>query len=211
MIIELFGLPGSGKTTCCSLISEKRFFDNPMYFFKEKLIGKIIFHIFILFCPFNFDLLKKYSDLKKCFYDLKKRNRLDCSVRLSKYVKYALFIYFLEKKNNRRNIIIDEGVIHYSMAIYAEFDVTFESCFEMIKILNLDINNVQLVLLNLDIETCISNIKKRNRHQTAIDDLNYFELVDILEKYREYIDMILKRMNVVVIDKVDDLIREELN
>lgn len=206
MIIEFFGLPGSGKTTCCSLICRNFDYKNPMAFFKEKFVGKVLFHLFLLTCPFNFELLKKYNELRECFSDFKKKNRLDNTVELSKYIKYALFIYFLEKKNMNKKIVIDEGVVHYSMAIYAEFDVSFESCFKMVNILCL--KNIQPVLLDIDMETCINNMKKRNRHQTAIDNLNYFELVEILEKYKEFIDLFIERADVKKVIEVDKFISE---
>ena len=61
MIVELFGLPGCGKSYCCNELEKKNDFENIMNFYKEKFLGKIIFHIFLKFCLINKDFNMFYK------------------------------------------------------------------------------------------------------------------------------------------------------
>ena len=53
MVIELFGMPGSGKTTIANYYEREKNIRNIQKDYKDKLYGKIKFHIFLKFFIIN--------------------------------------------------------------------------------------------------------------------------------------------------------------
>ena len=169
MIYELYGLPGSGKSTCCDRVQKQCNIKNPLEFYRDNIIGKICFHLFLKF--FN-----NSNDYK---------NSLNLEIKLDLYIKYLIFIYYIEKKS-KKTLIIDEGIIHYCLALYAEFNVELEKIDRIISVLKE--SNLKITIgLKCPVETAILQIKKRNRKRTAMDFLEDKDLENLLNRYFEAI------------------------
>jgi len=190
MIIELFGLPGSGKTTCCNLVEKKFNIKNPMNFYRNTIVGKIKFRLFLKFFRLNKELLNKYNKLVSILNDKTYKNNIDSKIDINLYLKYILFTYYIEKKYEKHSIIIDEGIVHYCIALYAEFDVEYNQILKINEMFQMELKTN--ICLKSDIETSISQMIKRSRKVSAIDFLDKNQLIDILNKYNNGIKFFLK-------------------
>lgn len=193
MIIEYFGLPGSGKTTFCNRICNEQHLKNPRIFFKDNLFGKILFHIFLNTFYINYSLLKKYKEGKKILSNKKYVNKINPNISIELYLKYIVFIFYIENRYDA--IVLDEGVIHYLTALYAEFEVDFDLLDDIYKIFKVIDKDIVYKSTNCDISKAIENCKKRNRKDAPIDFLNDDELYSIENRYKQAEEYYSKHLN----------------
>lgn len=182
MIYELYGLPGSGKSTCCNRIQKEINIKNPLEFYRDNIIGKVYFHLFFKFFRFNKELKGKFDEILKVLDDYNSyKNFLNSEIKIDIFLKYLIFVYYIEK-NSKKTLILDEGIIHYCLALYAEFNVELEKLDKIVEIL--DIFNSKITIgLKCSVETAIFQIKKRNRKRTAMDFLEDKELEELINRY----------------------------
>ena len=187
MIYELFGLPGSGKTTYCKNIYKTEQIRNIMHFYREIFFGKLIFH-FYLKC---ISLFKKdyrlYNKIINEIGDCNYINKIDKKIKINTYIKYLLFVNKIEKKHMKKNtnLLVDEGVIHYCMAMIAEFSLSYENAEKILKIIKFENNRVIPIGLQCSVDKCLEHIEKRNRKNTPIDFLEKESLRNVLTNYEK--------------------------
>lgn len=194
MNIELFGIPGSGKSFYCNKINEKKQYKDIMYFFKEKLMGKVFFHLFIYFGMIVPIFNKIYKKLIHILGENANNvNSISDTSDIKVYLKYIIFIYFLEK--NKKNIIIDEGIVHYCMVLYAEYNVPKEKCIQILDYFDSkEYNDIRKIYgINCEIQISIDRIKSRQRKRAPIDFLKEKELEELLNKYKEFMKNVENR------------------
>lgn len=194
MNIEFFGIPGAGKSFYCNKINEKKQYKNIMFFYKENFYGKILFHLFIYFGMIISKFNKIYIFLKDILgKDLNNTNIISNKKNMTIYLKYIIFIYFLEK--NRTNIIIDEGIVHFCMVLYAEYNVSKEKCIQILEYFDSQKykDNRKVYGIECNITTSLERIKKRNRKRAPMDFLEDKELEELLNKYNEFMKNVENR------------------
>lgn len=183
MIIEIFGLPGSGKTTFCQKYSTEKNLKDLMKFYRDSFFGRSLYYIF----KYIYFLIPKINiKLKRIMEVLSKKNYTNCinkDISIKEYIIFMCFVYYCELKN-KKNVIIDEGIIHYCMALHAEFGVEFDVLDEIINELKLE-KNIKYIVLNCSVEKCLSQMKKRNRMRSSIDFMDEGELELLLKKYEK--------------------------
>lgn len=210
MIIELFGIPGSGKSYCCEKIEKKENIKDVTKFFKEKIIGKAVFHFFLKFFKINKELNEKYNEMINVLGDTSNYNNiLDKKINICLYLKYLLFIYFLEKKC-KMNIIVDEGIIHYSIVLFAEFSVDFDKIEKIIEVLKIYSKEKMIIGIKCNKEIAIKRMEIRNRKRTSLDFLEYGELSKLLDRYiiaEQFFSYKFKMLN---IEEVENLIIQKV-
>lgn len=183
MIYELFGMPGVGKTTISNKISQKYRYINIMKKYRETILGKLYFHLFIKFFKMDKELRNIYNQgIILCGKYIENINIMDKKIKLELYIKYMIFVYYLEKKYHlkEKNIIIEEGIIHYAIAMFAEFDIPFNVLDKLVKLFDL---NKFPIGITCKMKTILEQIKKRNRKSTPIDFLDIKNLEYLLKRY----------------------------
>ena len=183
MIYELFGMPGVGKTTISNKISKEYGYINIMKKYRESILGKVYLHLFIKLFKIDKELRNKYNQcVILCKKYIKNKNVVDKKIKLELYIKYMTFVYYIEKKYNFKkiNIIVDEGIIHYAIAMFAEFDIPFYALDKLVELFYL---NKFPIGVSCKIETVLEQIKKRNRKSTPIDFLDVKNLEHLLKRY----------------------------
>ena len=211
MIYELYGLPGSGKSTCCDRVQKQCNIKNQLEFYIYNIIGKIFFKLFLKFFKFNKDLKNKFEEIFKILNNSNDyKNSLNLEIKLDLYIKYLIFIYYIEKKS-KKTLIIDEGIIHYCLALYAEFNVELEKIDRIISVLKE--SNLKITIgLKCPVETAILQIKKRNRKRTAMDFLEDKDLENLLNRYFEAIKHFQNNYLYLSIDEIESYIKKgEIN
>lgn len=174
MIIEMFGAPGSGKTTLCNKIEKDIGIKNISALYQKKFIPKIYMHIFWKNFFYKVDIKDKYEKICQI---------LDYNNDVMMLVKFMLFTYFVEKKYQGKKILIDEGCIHYLVALYAEYNISFEKLEKIRSILC--ISDIKTIGINTEKKYIINNVKKRNRNITRIDRLSDDEFSKLVDRYIE--------------------------
>ncbi|MBM6957352.1 hypothetical protein H5972_08830 [Ligilactobacillus salivarius] len=174
MIVELFGAPGSGKTTLCNKIEDDVGIKNILEIYRKKTLYKAYMHVFWKTFFFRGDIKDKYNKIQKI---------LDENEDTTMLVKFMLFTYFIEKKYQKKKLIIDEGCIHFLVALYAEYNIDFKRLEEIKNILC--ISNVKVLGINTKKKYIINNVKKRSRNKTRIDKLDGDEFSKLIDRYIE--------------------------
>ena len=208
MIFELFGIPGSGKSFICSKIEKNGYAKDIMRFYKENFIGKILFHAFLYTFEINKTLRKKYQKIIDILGNPKRySNIIDSRISIEVFIKYMIFIYFIEKKYiTKKDVIIDEGIIHYCIAIYAEYSVELNKIEQIIETLKIYDKKV-IIGLRCDKKKAINQMKMRNRKTTAIDFLEGAELEKILDRYIEAEKYFENKFKCLHSDEIENEIR----
>lgn len=187
-MIELFGLPGCGKSTLCKNI-EKNGYEDLLYKYKNRFLYKLIFHASTKFTFLFPNVYNNFKYIKQLFFEnqvnIKEyKNMYIKKTSLILYIKYLSFIYTMEQKYDNKKVIIDEGIVHYCMALYSEFDIPLDSlkkiCFEL-----LGDKTIIPVGLKISLDQCFYRIKKRNRRNTGIDYLNDNKLSKLILRYEK--------------------------
>lgn len=187
MIYELYGLPGAGKTTLCEFVNTNYNIKNPMLFFKKNFIGKAYMHLFWHLYNLNVEMRNKKKKILEILENVNcYTNCIDDSQKITRYIDYMMFSYYIEKKYNDKNIIIDEGIVHYCMALYAEFNVEKTKLDSILNVFKIESRYV--LGIDCELNTVREQIKKRNRKETAIDFLNDEELMLVLKRYKDVFD-----------------------
>ena len=86
-----------------------------------------------------------------------------------------------------------EGLVHRVVAMAVNFGWSTNTIDRLVTVLSDDIVNVKPFYLKVDMETCFNSIKKRNRHETQMDELDDDELTEFLHAYCSLFDYVTKR------------------
>ncbi len=212
MIIELFGLPGAGKTTCGNNIEKKFKIKNILEFYRENLIGKILFHLFLYCFLLNANLREKYTKILNILQKEKiENNIINPHIKIELYIKYLLFAYCIEYKS-KKSLVIDEGIIHYCMALFAEFNVSIDILEAIIDLLKISNKKIIIISLKCPINKAIKQMQIRKRKRTSLDFLSDEKLKIVLDRYSVVQKYFSKKYINLDIIQIENLIeREKMN
>lgn len=191
-IIELTGIPGSGKSYIKDVLIHRFNKDNDvldrehLYIKREeKYCGKkkALFAIKVIiskqFCGLFCQLLINRKH---------RANRLAKIKYLLKILMQQKFIIEYLKKNKDCTIILDEGFIHVSnifLDIYPtnskQWTITARRLLNLVKLYNT--SDIFLVNVTSDVDSCVKRIDKRNRWPAIFDGADYGEKVEYLQNY----------------------------
>lgn len=195
MIIEVFGLPGSGKTTFCQKYAMENKLYNLLGFYRDSFFGRSLYYLFKYFYFLIPTVNKKVKNIMFLLSKKDHTNKIRKDILIKEYVIFMCFVYYHELKCNK-HVIIDEGIIHYCMALYAEYDVEFNVLDQIIEELKVD-KKMKYIVLKCSVDECLLRMCKRNRKRSAIDFLEESELKLLLLKYEEalkYYKIFVKEM-----------------
>ena len=193
MIIELFGVPGSGKTYfATNLCKSNNYIDYHKY--RYSFFGKILM-------KFRFLLYKKSYRYKE---DLKFVNEylMKHNLKVSSFMRdnYILQLSFFHSKLNdkysdsiNKIIVFDEGIIQSITALTYENELPMFAAKDLFHYFKFDHAKYYYVKTNIDMT--IENIKKRNRKVCEIDYLEGEELREFLLKEQEIFQFLANEIN----------------
>lgn len=192
MIIELFGLPGSGKTYAINKIKG----NNLLNVTSENRIMNIILSFLkqvSLYMPSSLRLKRKLV----CTFNKILTYPIYINNPKSFYIDNLTVVAFGYKHSGNKDIYMDEGIIHRIVSFSVNYNVDLEVFDEIVKIFTPYLSNVKIVYLDVDIDECIDSIKKRNRHDCKMDEMSKDLLDEYLKKYRFYFDYIMSKYNFI--------------
>lgn len=186
MIIDFLGTPGCGKTYLVNSLVERtkhrqikcvNITENS----RSKLFWKIKFKVYGFISLIYFHKLYKHLSLILKNYQHIKPKYSESNVRA--YLRSLILrLYLYRLYNKKKDLYVqDEGVLQLIATICVNFNVDENSLREMISLFVFP----QTIFLNRQICICKDNIKKRNRHVCAIDELKDTELDEFLSLFKE--------------------------
>lgn len=199
MIIDLYGLPGSGKTYLGNEL--ERYFQkkgikakNITNYLRETITGKILKQIAFLTITFNPKINKYFKILKN--------NALVSNKNNIYYLKELSILIFLYKKlYNKKNIFIfDEGVYHTIIKLFTKIDTQEKDVLSLIKKTSQLIpSDIKTIYLKTSTTESFKSIRRRDRHSCPFDELNDRKLNTYLEKNFILCEKIDKNVDVLIV------------
>ncbi len=185
MIVELFGLPGSGKTFMVERLRAK---GSDLNKNKSHVIipNLVVFlkKIAVFFPSALLIRLKIKKILKEELIDYPYIDR-----PLKMWINNIVMVWFgYEHLGGRRQILLDEGLVQRIVAMCVNCDITYSS---MDKLVNLLVEKeIHPFYLKEEVDNCMDSIRTRNRHVSEMDELEGETLHKYLIDYANRFDHI---------------------
>lgn len=213
MIVELFGLPGSGKSYIANgLIAELKERNiravNMTEYMNNTFVGKVEKKLLLYGIQ-----LGVFEKSRKKIIDMLPQHKTWVSMygiyESANYPINMIVLNLLVQKQKTDNVIYiyDEGVVHSIVKMMADFELDNSVTKALIECVIKTISSSGgIVIYNMaTVETCIQSIKTRNRHVCVFDELSTEKLYKILNNYKSYCDKIADDQTVMRIDRNDKM------
>lgn len=198
MIIEIYGLPGAGK----SYLLQKLNGGKSAGIVSENRIKRVLIRFakkIVIFTPSSCLLRKKIKSVIKdipetpVYYNRKK----------SCYINNLVMVAFGYHWASHRSIYMDEGIIHRLVSLAVNYALSIEQLMELMDIFQDYLNFVEVIYLKVGIEECMDSIRKRNRHKVEMDELSDNDLRHLLSDYQKCFDAINKKYEYITVTRND--------
>ena len=209
MIVDLFGLPGSGKSYIANgIITElkKRNIKavNMTEYMNNTFIGKAKKRLLLYGIQLGI-----FEKKRKKIVNMLPQHKTWVSMygiyESASYPINMIVLILLVQKQKTDDVvyIYDEGVVHSIVKMMADFELDNSVTNALIEYAIKTISSSSgIVIYNMaTVETCIQSIKRRNRHVCAFDELSIEKLYKILHAYKTYCDKIARDHVVMRIDR----------
>lgn len=186
MIIELYGLPGAGKTTIikkytggkATSVSGKKGIKK--YF--NKVIKMVAVHM-----PDSVWYKHQMASLLKPYVKMKYINMPQ--KRILNNIALVAFGY----KHIRSTIYMDEGLTHRIISMAVNYGLSDGDVFRCMDFYKSVMINVKCCYLEVPLDECVRSIEQRNRHECRMDELDEEVLRKYLADYEYYCKIVCKR------------------
>ncbi len=175
MIVEYFGIPGSGKTFQTNLYKQQLSREGKKYIDISRYIGtplwlKALYKIAdyaILVLPKYRKQIAEYKEVCKNCPKEPAFVPFSLNYCIQDIVLYS-FIYDIFNKFERF-VVNDEGQLHRVISLIVQFNPPFE---EIMSIYQNNFHGEKCSYIRTSVETAFSNIKKRNRNICPMDEMD---------------------------------------
>lgn len=203
MIIDIFGIPGSGKSYLAyELIKMKSNSTKNLTLIERTTFhGKVLkkLGMFMIKKVFN---KKLYKDKNYNFLIQKynQKGKYNTNRNIQEYIYRMLYIqlqYNFYNKFSKKDFIVEEGVYHAIITMAVDFEIESKD----VKLLTKYIynknkkNKLTVIYHKATVLTAERSIKKRNRKSAPIDFLVGKELLFFLKEYEKYCELVSNLVN----------------
>ena len=189
-IIELYGLPGCGKTTLCNFIKREKgelLYTNADLNKNYKNINILLKNIYIFFYPRNiiFFVLIIYLG-----FIYKSRIYAICKIL---YLYIILFIH--KRSKDEVNVILDSGIVQNISSLSNDLRFNNELC--LYKLLKCFCREFEIIEIEceLSVEETIKRVKKRNRKDIWLENIDSKQLYFIKQYNLNFLKKYLTETN----------------
>lgn len=196
MIIDIYGLPGSGKSTL-SLNIQKMISENAdyydVYFFNKNeydTTNNISKNLWFYLKLIDGNFWRMYNKISRKIIRNKKIKHQKIKYKIRDAVRLSiLYSFILSKVDEEKIFIIDQGIIQDFIELLIKYGINED------YIIRDYLNMVllpQIVFVFCDVceEQCVERIRKRNRKDFDFDFLSDDELYTYFMKEQKYIKKI---------------------
>lgn len=212
LIYETNGVAGTGKTTLCGELMNEMSKANlfPVRFIGvssfrgSQEIGKKLFLIKLkrIFNLFSLNGIKvAYRGFRYIFSNRNIKNDFKEKIIA---IMYCVYVYKEYRQSDSETIVVDEGIVQSIVSLVTLMEgVKNDQLHKLIKVFNEITDNVVFINCNIGIDEVISRIKKRNRHDSAIDRLANQELTQFLDLQKDAVETCRRNVHQVESVEVD--------
>ncbi|MCD8221087.1 MAG: hypothetical protein LUD07_02635 [Clostridiales bacterium] len=209
MVIELLGIPGSGKTFLsseleCQLSKERKKCCNLIERSRNDFRYKVLFRLYKGYVRIN----PTYKNIKKTLCDCVKNyadmNAKYNTCKIDTYLNAIVLDTFLYRSYGKKRglYVLDEGIAQQCANIITNFSVKPDVISSIFESLNF---NPTVVYLECGVEISYSSIKERNRHVCYIDELDGEQLEEFLSSYKNACDQVGQRISKMTLNRNEDV------
>lgn len=197
MIIELIGLPGSGKTYIANQIIDKVYNKRAINVtewsrttFEGRAIKKIIY-LMSNVCP----EIKNYKDnIYRIVGSRYPKSLFGLYDDFENCIDMFSVTLYTERKYLKKSgvYLFDEGSLHSISKLYGDFDIESDVVIRLVQycLKVLDIKSDQIIFNHISVDDDIKSIKMRNRNACRFDRLSDEHLGKILTRYYQSCEII---------------------
>jgi|GEM_PF-2417776 len=211
MVIDFYGLPGSGKTYLANKLVnnyKKNNYkaSNIIEFERGNIFWKIYVQILKLFMVFNKTYRNEIAELKFILKEYKTEEARFNNVQISYYIKRLVYLRTLYKRQipQKNFLIYDEGILQLIITIAVNYDLPNDLIKKLIDYNSKILSNIITVYNSISIENCIESIIQRNRHVCYIDELDNVEREIFLRENYKIAEEICKLVDSCIVERNDD-------
>ena len=193
VFIELYGIPGVGKTTVSNILKKKFQTRGQNVTVYAELFRNIqmedAWKWKLLVSEIDFDLLKIFCSLLQIWNSIPNKNRFD--LKYTFYISLNFLVYKRISKSEKGIVLCEEGIIQYVFSIY--YNRSIGNINEIRCILNATrkiFSHCIYVNLIADHETIAQRIKKRPNGKSRLDDENESSIHDIINIQERNMDLV---------------------
>jgi len=198
MILELFGLPGSGKSYIIKKINDNK----PIGAVSCNSLKNAIISILkrcSVYTPSSIRLRHKLDIIYKDINTTPLYIRRDARY----YINNLLMVAFGYKHSGKKKIFMDEGIIHRIVGFAVNYELTIEKTIQLVEVFRAYIDLATVVYLDVPEDECFKSIKSRNRHEHDMDELDDGALRNYLTSYKQYFEKIYQQYGFMRITRND--------
>lgn len=199
MSTELFGMPGSGKSTYLEALGgtgdiragqgkggirsalKKALMLTPYAVKKRRSLGRLI----------------PLTEKKSIFSDYTLKEYANRLVLLSAVYHHS-----------RRPVFMDEGIVHRIITLILNYELTADLLCPLTALFEDALSGVDVIYLDVPVNECLRRIHFRARKECALDMTGDDALVEYLQRYKELADLWKKDHSCTVITNCDRMVNE---
>ena len=211
MIIDVFGLPGSGKTVWGEYFIEYSKKNNikiinASKFYDTTVLGRVIKKILFLLIKRNiiYKRIKEHflSNIAKC-NNLYNDEKIDMAINRLLVLHY-IYTHFCFDNNI---YFFDEGIYHgvLKIATYYDFDEKLLKDLLNKNMQHLNEKNICFIYNCISCDDSMNSIRKRDRHVCSFDDFDDKTLKKYIKKYNLLVSYICNEKKLCQISRYDSI------
>lgn len=210
MVIEFYGMPGSGKTTFANDLVKKSYGNISWVNVTDKSRTSFLYKVYFKILRIITKKNKKYLKIKNEVIDIVREYKNisakynENNVFIDDYaIEMAFDIWMYKKLYEKKKIyIFDEGIIQQIINMCVNYDVDIKTVEKLVDYIKMG-KEYRCYYAN-SVESTINSIEQRNRHVCFIDELKGKELKDYLNKYNASCMSLFELTDSIEINREDD-------
>lgn len=212
MVIEFYGMPGSGKTTFANEIVKKKpcniSWINVVHKSRTSIGYKVYIKLMEMVAVNDKDYKKnndKILDIVRDYRDVPAKFN---EGYIDSYVKVIAFNLWLYKRmySKQKIYIFDEGIVQQIINMCVNYDLDTVTAEKLVNYLSC--GQESRIFYETSVECTEKSIMKRNRHVCFIDELTGQELREFLDKYNEKCHLLYRLTNSKKINR-DEMVKDK--
>lgn len=187
MIVELYGLPGAGKTTFIKKITG----GSATTISGESGLKKNFIQLakrMALYFPSSLYYKRK---MMKILYKYKKNIPKYTCTSLEHHMNNIVLVVFGYDRMHG-DIYMDEGLIHRILTMAVNYRILDNDVLELLNLFSNELSKVECAFLQVPISICFESIRKRNRHECEMDEFDDNTLCEYLRDFEHYCHLVCK-------------------
>lgn len=210
MIVEVFGMPGSGKSYFANRLVKEMEKDgikavNMTEYMNTTVLGRAEKKVLYYMIQASFRASNIKNKVISCIPNNKNwKSEFQIYHSAEFCINTLSLILYIQRKYTKKKVyIFDEGALHTIIKMLADFNISVEETQKLkaYVIKKIKKNNGIMIYNQISVDDCIKSIKKRNRHVCAFDEFSGEKLVSILNKYQKACEFIAIDSEVIKIER----------